>query len=306
MSKEMTDSSRLFIDSLGRNVKGVKFTESRPIFLSTIVDGFDLNLIVYLYNCLNPPGGRSIDEYKINLNVPGQKSGIKGNFDFSDGFTLLVGYVKLYDVFVLWDAYKHLNFAYNSNVQVKSDVILNSFLEPLSKTIRETNNGFETIICCKPHNLSKAIEERYRIYREELCNDKIPTCKRIMAKTEENLYLRIQIKKEIDENPRVTIPELSKKLGISFETVAWHISTLKKNNDISRMNIDNNKMESIKKEVEEVIREQPAATIEDIVNYTGYRADFIFDFINELIIDNDEVVELIRKQIMEVHDETVH
>src|SRR5215831_10895638 len=50
-------------------------------------------LRVYIYNATYPPGGRTMGEHKVQLIVPGQERGARGNFDGSNGrIPLLVGY----------------------------------------------------------------------------------------------------------------------------------------------------------------------------------------------------------------------
>jgi hypothetical protein len=60
---------------------------------------------LYVYNATVPPGGRATGEHKIQLIVPGQARGQRGNLDHSGGrIPLLIGYQNEMDVFVLWDA----------------------------------------------------------------------------------------------------------------------------------------------------------------------------------------------------------
>lgn len=60
---------------------------------------------LYLFNATRPPGGRPLGEHKVQLILPGQSRGVRGNFDHSDGrIVLLAGYSAEEDVFVFWDA----------------------------------------------------------------------------------------------------------------------------------------------------------------------------------------------------------
>ena len=75
---------------------------------------------VYMYNATRPPGGRPAGEYKVQLILPGQAPGQRGNFYPSDGRTvLLVGYAVDEAVFVLWDAGAYRDFGYSRNVQLE-------------------------------------------------------------------------------------------------------------------------------------------------------------------------------------------
>jgi hypothetical protein len=126
---------------------------------------------IYAHNCGNPPGGRPIDEYKIVLNV-GQQYGQKGNFDYSDGcIALVIGYVLDHDVFVLWDANKHKDFAFNKNLQVRAETILRALAYPISLQKRRTKNGIETIIATRQMYLIAAMNKRIDILYEDILGE---------------------------------------------------------------------------------------------------------------------------------------
>jgi len=126
------------------------------------------NLRVYLFHCGNPPGGRSVDEYKIVLNI-GQPRGHRGHLDETDGYyPMIVGYVSDYDVFVIWDAMKHQDFTFNKNLQVRADTILCALGQPLSLQNRQTQKGKETVIACRSKFLGKAITERMQLLFNEV------------------------------------------------------------------------------------------------------------------------------------------
>lgn len=155
-----------FIISLGDAIVNKSVTTTKPLLMD-IKKPYPLKFRVYLFNCGNPPGGRSIDEYKIVLNVE-QAYGTRGNFDNSDGrFALVAGYVRNYDIFVFWDASKHKNFAYNKNLQVKAETILNAFVNTTSQQQRYTQNGQETIIAARSENLLEAIMKRMELFFKE-------------------------------------------------------------------------------------------------------------------------------------------
>ena len=147
-----------FIECISENVTFHSETGFRPVELD--IENGDLisKYRLYIFPATNPPGGRSLDEYKFNLNVPGQVRGTKGNFDWSeDRIVLLVAYVKDIDVFVFFDPHKHEDFAWNSNVQMKVEV----FAEALGKGIGKykKKNG-ETIYACKSGKVLECIEIR--------------------------------------------------------------------------------------------------------------------------------------------------
>jgi hypothetical protein len=154
--------NQAFIAALGSAVVGVVDQAATPLELK-LAPPFPSNVRVYLFNATNPPGGRPTPEHKIQLIVPRQSRGTRGNFDFGDGANvLLVGKVEDEEAWVLWDATMHLDFAYSKNVQVKTAKIV-SALQTRALTIqlrRLPQRGQETVIAAPTTLLGAAIRQR--------------------------------------------------------------------------------------------------------------------------------------------------
>lgn len=153
------EQHRKFIAALGTAVVFHSDINQRPLEIE-MNRPFPLQVRVYLFTCSNPPGGRAPDEYKFNLNVPGQSG--KGNFDTSDNcFIILAAYVEDEDpdadVWVLWDATMHKNFAMNANVQTKAELIQRARLNKVATL--EKKNG-EIVIAARSKYLVEAIKLR--------------------------------------------------------------------------------------------------------------------------------------------------
>jgi hypothetical protein len=120
-------------------------------------------LRVYVFNATNPSGGRSTPEHKIQLIVPGQARDERGNFDFSDGRSVvLVGKVEDQDIFVLWDASMYRDFAFSGNVQVRTETILNAqTTQAITTQPRRLRLGHETVIVAPSALLADAITMRF-------------------------------------------------------------------------------------------------------------------------------------------------
>ena len=73
----------IFVEGLGDHVVWHSDTSSFPLLVD--LQPRNLRLRVYLWNCTNPPGGRALDEYKIQVILPGQQRGERGQLDYSDG-----------------------------------------------------------------------------------------------------------------------------------------------------------------------------------------------------------------------------
>ena len=121
---------------------------------------------VYAYNCTNPVGGRQIDEYKIQLKLPGQSANERGVLDESDGtIILLIGFAK-YDseengVWIIWETNRHRNFAYNANLQVKLGMLIDTITKKYYN-IKKRGNG-ETIVISDRQHLPQALDLRDKI-----------------------------------------------------------------------------------------------------------------------------------------------
>jgi len=162
--------NQLFIEGLGNAVKEHNGIDAAPLLVD-LKSPFPLRLRVYLFNCTNPPGGRSLDEYKIQVILPGQARGSRASLDYSDGrMPILAAYACFADevkdgVFVLWDSYKHDDFSYSANMQVKSDTIIKALCAPLSISKRSND---EVVIASRPPHLLDAIRHRIKIFRKDL------------------------------------------------------------------------------------------------------------------------------------------
>jgi hypothetical protein len=127
---------------------------------------------VYAYNVTHPPGGRSNGEHKAQLILPNQSHDERASFDHSDGYTvLLLGYVPDSDVFILWDAGLHRDFAYSKNVQVKAETVYKALAGEIGTQVRHLQTGDETVVTTNPNNLAEAIELRSELTQERLISE---------------------------------------------------------------------------------------------------------------------------------------
>jgi hypothetical protein len=123
----------------------------------------------YLFNLTKPPGGRSENEYKIQIILPGQARGSRGNFDFGNGdhFIMLGGYDSAFGVWVFWDAYIYHDFSYSRNVQVLASTLIAAAASGIGRQTRETKNGSETVIACSRRNLVLAVQLRQTTWAKD-------------------------------------------------------------------------------------------------------------------------------------------
>jgi len=160
--------NKKFIDGLGGMVSWSSEDEGASPLLIDIAmpSGAELRLRAYLYNLTNPPGGRAADEYKAQIILPGQKKKEKGHLDYSDGrLPILAAYAQDGEegVFVLWDADRHDQISFSSNIQVKSDAIL---MASYRKLVCSKRTNDETIVTVRPQYLYEGIKQRLEIMKE--------------------------------------------------------------------------------------------------------------------------------------------
>jgi hypothetical protein len=161
-----SELNQVFLSALGNDVSWHSGLDSKPLEVD-VSKPYLNHLRVYIYNATYPPGGRTLGERKIQLIVPGQARGERGDFDHSDGrLVLLVGYESDVEVFVLWDAGTYRNFAYSMNVQVNPETIFSAFagkIELQTRRRRTPETVDETVICAPKDLLLKAITDRIQI-----------------------------------------------------------------------------------------------------------------------------------------------
>lgn len=127
----------------------------------------------YAFTLTAPPGGRPTGEYKVQLMVPGQARRTRGDLDFTDSaFVVIAGWSPEEDVFALWDAYAHSNFAYSQNLQVAGRYVWLAMTERLTYCRRglRSGGGTETVVLTRSEGLFDALGERMRLSAERLAS----------------------------------------------------------------------------------------------------------------------------------------
>lgn len=160
------DLNSIFLSALGNCVSCHNGMDCKPLEVD-LNKPFSQRFRVYLYNATYPPGGRTLGERKIQLIVPGQSRGKRGDFDHSDGrIVLLIGYEADVDVFILWDSGTYRNFSYSMNVQVNPETIFAAYAGEiaLQTRLRRTPEIVNEVVVCAPsEKLLEAINERIRL-----------------------------------------------------------------------------------------------------------------------------------------------
>lgn len=168
---------RRFVDVLGDDkVNDHGPFDQKPCELD-LKSPLPLRVRLYLFNATRPPGGRPLGEHKVQLIVPGQGRGVRGNFDRSDGrIVLLCGYVAEEDVFVFWDAGLYLDFAWSRNVQVKVETIIRASAGKIAtqeRRLRPHNAPAvtEVLVAVRADRLEVAILRRIALTRERMLQE---------------------------------------------------------------------------------------------------------------------------------------
>jgi len=165
------------VDALGpERVLDHSSLEQKPFELD-LASPLPQRVRMYLFNATRPPGGRPLGEHKVQLIVPGQGRGVRGNFDRSDGrIALFAGYSAEEDVFILWDAGLYSDFAWSRNVQVKVETIIQASAGKIATQERRLrpHSGpavTETLVAARADHLEAAILKRIELTRERMLKE---------------------------------------------------------------------------------------------------------------------------------------
>jgi hypothetical protein len=151
--------SDIIIATVGSKVESHGPLDEDPLRLK--VEGL-VRLAIYRFNVHNPPGGRHKSELKIQLIAPGHKRGERGSFIPPPGhFPVLLGYSVDYKMFVLWDAYKHEDFAWSKNCQVRMQALTDAQTTGRGQLIRNLSGSRkETVLTARPDHLLEVLSAR--------------------------------------------------------------------------------------------------------------------------------------------------
>lgn len=157
--------NEMFVSDLGEAFCVKSEIEKKPLLISPTATP-EITYKVYIYNCTNPPGGRTLDEYKIQLILPDQGRGNRGHLDESDGTIILIVGFAIYDssengVWVIWETDRHRDFAYSANLQVKMGNLLDTITNNVFYT-KKPGNG-EMIVVSDREHLCEAIALREKL-----------------------------------------------------------------------------------------------------------------------------------------------
>jgi hypothetical protein len=156
---------RLFIEDIDDYAKGIENDNRKPMKMY-LQFPFNREVKLYIWNCTAPPGGRSEDEYKVQLIIDGQKRGERAHFDESDGSTvLIIGYATPFDdpedgLWVLFELDKHREFAYSANIQIYLRQLLKGFENDVY--VHKKHNK-ETVVICRRKFLVQGLQKRFDI-----------------------------------------------------------------------------------------------------------------------------------------------
>lgn len=155
----------LIIEDLGDRVVSNSGMNSKTLLLDLEMPRRKLR--IYVFNCTCPPGGRALDEYKIQMIIEGQSRGERGHINTDDDrIPLIMGYACPFDndrdgVYILWDTSFHMEFAYSANLQCYLDPMLQALSEDVVTCYKKGNR--EQIVVARRENLTKAIERRIQL-----------------------------------------------------------------------------------------------------------------------------------------------
>lgn len=158
------DAQRLhaaLLDALGDAVVWHSQADKKPLELD-LAGSLPSRVRIYMYTLTDPPGGRPVGEFKIQLIAPGQRKGHSASFDDSDGrIVLLIGYHPETNVFVLWDAMLYPQFPHSRNVQVSGETVYGALAGVVACQDRKLKTGIERVLAARGQKVAAAVRERF-------------------------------------------------------------------------------------------------------------------------------------------------
>ena len=165
--------NELFYRALSDIVTSYSNLERKPLTLE-LKPPYPEKIRVYLYK--NGASKRHISEkskeYKTVLRLPSQKYGEVGKLDFSDvTLVILGGYCPDKNVFVFWDSWQHMEFAFNTNLQAREQSLDDAEVLGMATYSRKLSNDSEEVIVARPDYLKKALSKLYDNYYNHLMRE---------------------------------------------------------------------------------------------------------------------------------------
>lgn len=154
LSAQRIELQKRLVRDLGGYCEILSLVSQWPLIAK--IKSIGIIVAIYIYPNTNPHGGRALEEYKFNLKVPGQKIKERGNFDSSLGLPLLLSYAKDYDTYIIYEARKHVDFLWSSNIQSRVELLRSACINGIAKMTKK--NG-ETLIGVVSSELPKGINE---------------------------------------------------------------------------------------------------------------------------------------------------
>lgn len=109
---------------------------------------------------------RPVDEFKIQLILPGQVRGERDVLDLDAVPTFLLGYSPDFGVFVAWEARFHADFSYSKAVQVQENVLSEArrtgWAVASPRTMRGSRGDEEVRVACTSGNLLHLMRQFYQ------------------------------------------------------------------------------------------------------------------------------------------------
>jgi hypothetical protein len=157
-----------FLDALSERVLAHSDIERKPLELD-LAPPLPARVRIYAYTLTDPPGGRPVGEFKIQIIAPGQQKGQRASFDRSDGrFVILAGYHPVSGAFVLWDAELYPDFPHSRNVQVTDATVYGALTGEVARQERTLRTGEEIVLAAQGPQLAAAIRQRFALTVERV------------------------------------------------------------------------------------------------------------------------------------------
>jgi putative restriction endonuclease len=129
----------------------------RPAILDIVGKDDAATLRVFCWNVTSGGRGRAVDEYRVQTTRPGQVP----LFQPGAHVNLVLGFEEARDLFVAWDAEKHLNPGGSSSLQVPLDMLEAAAISGFESRARPlAGDEIEVVVALRPELIGEYLEIR--------------------------------------------------------------------------------------------------------------------------------------------------
>lgn len=166
ISPSFAEYNEKFLEAINEAVVSHSSVNNKPMDVE-LCPPYPRKVRVYIFNVIEAKKDDKT-EIKVLLRLPGQIDKAKLNFT-DTSLVILCGYYQKEELFVLWDATLHPEFANSTSLHVEKKKLWDADIYGTAIYERKLNKkGIETVMICSKDKLLETIEFRYKKHLDRL------------------------------------------------------------------------------------------------------------------------------------------